>query len=152
MKKNISFYVPAYNAEKTIKDSITSIQNQSILPDEIILIDDCSTDKTVDIVKKELSNIKIIINKENMGLGYNRNLAIKESKNDLVAAIDADVVLDKYWLEKLIIEIEKENVLMCGGKMNEQLLENKINVWRAKYYSQNWGEKMIIKPSISVWL
>ena len=34
-----------------------------------------------------------------MGLGYNRNLAIKESKNDLVAAIDADVVLDKYWLE-----------------------------------------------------
>ena len=146
MKKNISFYVPAYNAEKTIKDSITSIQNQSILPDEIILIDDCSTDKTVDIVKKELSNIKIIINKENMGLGYNRNLAIKESKNDLVAAIDADVVLDKYWLEKLIIEIEKENVLMCGGKMNEQLLENKINVWRAKYYSQNWGERMLTNP------
>ena len=146
MKKNISFYIPAYNAERTIKDSITSIQNQSILPDEIILIDDCSIDKTVKIVKSEFSNIKIIVNKQNMGLGYNRNLGIKESKNDIVAAIDADVILDKYWLEKLMPEIEKKNVSMCGGKMDEYLLNNNINLWRAKYYSQNWGNKLVYNP------
>ena len=146
MKKNISFYVPAYNAERTIKDSITSIQNQSILPDEIILIDDCSIDKTVKIVKSEFSNVKIIVNKQNMGLGYSRNLGIKESKNDIIAAIDADVILDKYWMEKLIHEIEKKNVSMCGGKMDEYLLDNKINLWRAKYYSQNWGNKLVFNP------
>ena len=146
MKKNISFYIPAYNAERTIKDSITSIQNQSILPDEIILIDDCSIDKTVEIVKSEFSNVKIIVNKQNMGLGYNRNLGIKESKNDIVAAIDADVILDKYWLEKLMPEIEKKNVSMCGGKMDEYLLNNSINLWRAKYYSQNWGNKLVSNP------
>ena len=146
MKKNISFYVPAYNAEKTIKESITSIQNQSILPDEIILIDDCSIDKTVKIVKSEFSNVKIIVNKQNMGLGYSRNLGIKESKNDIIAAIDADVILDKYWMEKLIHEIEKKNVSMCGGKMDEYLLDNKINLWRAKYYSQNWGNKLVFNP------
>ena len=146
MKKNISFYIPAYNAERTIEDSIASIQNQSILPDEIILIDDCSTDKTVKIVKSKFSNIKILINKQNMGLGYNRNLGINESKNDIVAAIDADVVLDKYWLEKLMPEIEKKNVSMCGGKMDEYLLNNRINLWRAKYYSQNWGNKLISNP------
>ena len=146
MKKNISFYVPAYNAERTIKDSITSIQNQSILPDEIILIDDCSIDKTVKIVKSEFSNVKIIVNRQNMGLGYSRNLGIKESKNDIIAAIDADVILDKYWMEKLIHEIEKKNVSMCGGKMDEYLLDNKINLWRAKYYSQNWGNKLVFNP------
>ena len=146
MKKNISFYVPAYNAEKTIKESITSIQNQSILPDEIILIDDCSIDKTVKIVKSEFSNVKIIVNRQNMGLGYSRNLGIKESKNDIIAAIDADVILDKYWMEKLIHEIEKKNVSMCGGKMDEYLLDNKINLWRAKYYSQNWGNKLVFNP------
>ena len=146
MKKNISFYVPAYNAEKTIKESITSIQNQSILPDEIILIDDCSIDKTVKIVKSEFSNVKIIVNRQNMGLGYSRNLGIKESKNDIIAAIDADVILDKYWLEKLLHEIEKRNVSMCGGKMDEYLLDNKINLWRAKYYSQNWGNKLVFNP------
>ena len=146
MKKNISFYVPAYNAERTIKDSITSIQNQSILPDEIILIDDCSIDKTVKIVKSEFSNVKIIVNRQNMGLGYSRNLGIKESKNDIIAAIDADVILDKYWLEKLLHEIEKRNLSMCGGKMDEYLLDNKINLWRAKYYSQNWGNKLVFNP------
>ena len=102
MKKNISFYIPAYNAEKTIKESITSIQNQSILVDEIILIDDCSKDKTVEIVRSEFSKIKIIINEENMGLGFNRNLAINEAKNDIVASIDSDVILDKYWVENLL--------------------------------------------------
>jgi len=146
LKKNISFYVPAYNAERTIKDSITSIQNQSILPDEIILIDDCSIDKTVKIVKSEFSNVKIIVNRQNMGLGYSRNLGIKESKNDIIAAIDADVILDKYWLEKLLHEIEKRNLSMCGGKMDEYLLDNKINLWRAKYYSQNWGNKLVFNP------
>ena len=146
MKKNISFYIPAYNAEKTIKKSIISIQNQSITPDEIILIDDCSKDKTVEIARSEFPNIKIFINKENMGLGYNRNSAIDRSRNDIIAAIDADVILDKYWLENLIPEIEKKNILMCGGRMDEQLIENKINLWRAKYYSQNWGNKLVLNP------
>lgn len=146
MKKNISFYIPAYNAERTIKKSITSIYNQSILPDEIILIDDCSKDKTVEIVRSEFPNIKIFINKENMGLGYNRNLALRKARNDIIAAIDADVILDKYWLENLIPEIKKKNVLMCGGRMDEKLIENKINLWRAKYYSQNWGNKLVSNP------
>ncbi len=146
MNNKISFYIPAYNAEKTIKASISSILNQSILPEEIIVIDDCSTDKTVEIVKSEFSNVKIITNKINMGLGYNRNLAIRKSKNNIIGAIDADVVLDKYWLENLMNEIEKENVLMCGGKMIEQLIENKINLWRAKYYSQNWGDDLVLDP------
>ena len=35
---------------------------------------------------------------------------------------------------------------MCGGKMDEYLLKNKINVWRAKYYSQNWGNNLISNP------
>ena len=146
MRKNISFYIPAYNAEKTIKASIRSIENQSIIPDEIIVIDDSSTDGTANIIQSEFSNVKLFINKQNMGLGYNRNLAISKAKNDIVAAIDADVILDKHWLENLMPEIEKKNVLMCGGKMTEQLIENRINLWRAKYYSQNWGDKLVINP------
>ena len=43
-------------------------------------------------------------------------------------------------------EIEKKNVSMCGGKMDEYLLNNKINLWRAKYYSQNWGDKNLENP------
>ena len=94
-KKNVSIYIPAFNAEKTIRDSITSIKNQSYQFDEIIVINDNSNDFTLDIVK-EFKDVNIINNVENKGLGYNRNLGVKNSSHKIIASIDADVVLEKF--------------------------------------------------------
>ena len=143
--ERVSFYIPAYNAQKTIKYAIDSLLAQTYKIDEIILIDDNSSDNTLDIVKK-YNFIKIIKNQYNLGLGYNRNLAIKNCQNEIVGSIDADVELHKNWLEILIKEINKKNIIMCGGKMIEKKIDNQINLWRAKYYSQNWGNKLIIDP------
>jgi len=143
--ERVSFYIPAYNAQKTIKYAIDSLLAQTYKIDEIILIDDNSSDNTLDIVKK-YNFIKIIKNQYNLGLGYNRNLAIKNCQNEIVGSIDADVELHKSWLEILIKEINKKNIIMCGGKMIEKKIDNQINLWRAKYYSQNWGNKLIIDP------
>ena len=144
MSEKISIYIPVFNAEKTIKQSINSIKEQSINVNEIIVIDDNSNDNTKEIIKK-FSDIKIITNKNNMGLGYSRNLGMNESKNDIVGAIDADVVLDKYWLETLLKNLGKNNIVMCGGKMIERI-DNRFNSWRAKYYSQNWGDNNVENP------
>ena len=144
MSEKISIYIPAYNAEKTIEQSINSIKEQSINVNEIIVIDDNSNDNTKEIIKK-FSDIKIITNKNNMGLGYNRNLALNESKNDIVGAIDADVVLDKHWLETLLKNLGKNQIVMSGGKMIEKI-DSKFNSWRSKYYSQNWGDKDLENP------
>ena len=143
--ERVSFYIPAYNAQKTITYAIDSLLAQTYKIDEIILIDDNSSDNTLDIVKK-YNFIKIIKNQYNLGLGYNRNLAIKNCQNEIVGSIDADVELHKSWLEILIKEINKKNIIMCGGKMIEKKIDNQINLWRAKYYSQNWGNKLIIDP------
>ena len=144
-KEKVSIYIPAYNAEKTIKYCIESVVNQSKKFDEIIVIDDKSTDNTLKILE-EFSNINIIKNNTNMGLGYNRNLGMKISSNSIVASIDADVVLNTRWLEIMINNISKNHNTMFGGKMTEKLIENKFNAWRAKYYSQNWGKKFIFNP------
>ena len=144
-KEKVSIYIPAYNAEKTIKDCIESVVNQTKKFDEIIVIDDKSTDNTLKILE-EFSNINIIKNNTNMGLGYNRNLGIKISSNNIVASIDADVVLSTRWLEIMINNISKNHNTMFGGKMTEKLIENKFNAWRAKYYSQNWGNKLLSNP------
>ena len=144
-KEKVSIYIPAYNAENTIRESIESIFKQTLKFDEIIVIDDNSTDGTNKIVK-EYKNINLIKNETNKGLGYNRNLGIKNSSNNIIASIDADVVLNDMWLEVMIEYFEKNQNLMCGGKMSEKLIENKYNAWRAKYYSQNWGDKDIINP------
>ena len=146
MSDKVSIYIPAYNAEKTIEKSIKSIKDQTYSVDEIIIIDDKSSDNTIEIVN-QFKDIILVKNEKNMGLGFTRNLAIKKSSNEIVAAIDADVVLDKHWLEILMKNLNKEKVVMCGGKMTEKSVENRINKWRAKYYSQNWGNENIINPS-----
>ena len=145
MNYKVTIYIPAFNAEKTIEDSIRSIQNQSLTFDEIIVVDDNSSDNTSEIVKK-FHNIKLIKNSKNMGLGFNRNLAIKNSKNEIVAGIDADVVLDKFWLENILKNFEKDKIIMIGGKMIEKNFNNKFNSWRSRYYSQNWGDRNILNP------
>ena len=136
--KSVSIYIPAYNAEKTIRNSLQSIKNQTIPFDEIIVIDDNSTDFTKNIVK-EFNNVNIISNSVNKGLGYNRNLGVKTSSHQIVTSIDADVVLEKDWLEIMIKNFEQHQDFICGGKMIEELTKNRFNAWRAKYYSQNWG-------------
>ncbi len=144
-KEKVSIYIPAYNAENTIKKCINSVINQSEKFDEIIVIDDNSIDNTLKILK-EFKHIKIIENKRNMGLGHNRNLGIKASSNSIVASIDADVVLNTKWLEIMIKNMSRYENTMFGGKMTEKLIENNFNAWRAKYYSQNWGDKNLENP------
>ena len=145
MSEKVSVYIPAYNAEKTIEHSIYSIKNQSYAVNEIIVIDDNSSDKTSEIVN-QFKDITLIKNQKNMGLGFSRNLAIKKSSNEIVASIDSDVTLDKNWLEILLNNLNKNQIVMCGGKMEEKFIENKINAWRAKYYSQNWGTDDMLNP------
>ena len=145
MSEKISLYIPAYNAEKTIEFSINSVLEQSIKIDEVIVINDSSKDNTLNILKK-YPEIKIINNNKQCGLGFSRNKAIEESKNEIIANIDSDVVLDKHWLEILLKQLNQKNIGMCGGNMKEKLIQNKYNSWRSKYYSQNWGVKDLIKP------
>ena len=143
--KSVSIYIPAYNAEKTIKHSLESIKNQTYQFDEIIVINDNSTDFTKNVVK-EFNDVNIINNSNNKGLGYNRNLGMKSSSHQIVASIDADVVLEKNWLEVMIQNFKQSENIICGGKMIEELIQNKFNAWRAKYYSQNWGNKSFENP------
>ena len=145
MSIEVSFYIPVFNGEKTIQNCLDSILNQSVKVNEIIVINDASKDNTKNILEK-YSSVKIIENENNKGLGYCRNIGIKNSKNNIVASIDADVVLDKFWLEILLNEITRNDIKMCGGNMIEKLINNEYNLWRAKHYSQNWGNKDLLNP------
>ena len=144
--EKVSIYIPTYNAEKTIKESIESFYVQSVAFDEVIIINDFSNDKTGEILKT-FPKIKIFNNNKNRGLGYCRNFAMDQVSNNIVASIDADVVLDKYWLEKILSSLYRNDVVMAGGNLKEKLINNKYNLWRAKYYKQNWGDKSIMNPS-----
>lgn len=103
-KKNadlVSIIMPAYNAEKTISDSIDSVINQKYQNWELIVTDDCSTDRTLDILReyaKKDKRIKVISSKTNRGPALSRNSSISSSNGMFIAFLDSD---DLWLPEKL---------------------------------------------------
>ena len=76
---DISIYVPVYNGEKTIEKCVNSILNQTLKPKNILIINDCSNDSTLEILKGYGDKIKIYNNTKNKGVSFCRNLAINKS-------------------------------------------------------------------------
>jgi len=89
----VSIIIPTFNSEKFISEAILSVQKQSYLNWEIILIDDCSTDATLSIVSKIALNEKRIKHFKlavNSGTGVARNAALASAKGKYIAFLDAD--------------------------------------------------------------
>ena len=92
-KPKVSIVIPVYNGEKYVRNVLRSIQIQSLKEVEIIFVDDKSTDKSVEQIlnyQKEDPRIKLIKNKKNRGILYNRMYGALQSKGEYVAFIDVD--------------------------------------------------------------
>jgi len=104
----VSIVMPAYNAAKTIEESIQSVLQQTFSDWELIIINDCSTDNTAQIIDKYCvkdSRIICLLNEQNSGVAASRNNAIKVAKGEWIAFLDADDIWDKTKLEKQIVQI-----------------------------------------------
>lgn len=108
----LSVIIPNYNNELTIKNTIDSILNSTYKDIEIIIIDDCSTDKSVEIIKNLYENnpfVKLYINDKNEGTFYGRNKGILLSNGYYIANVDGDDMIHPDKLSFEITELEKEN-------------------------------------------
>lgn len=95
----------AYNSEGTIDDSVLSIVNQRYKEWELLLVNDCSSDSTLDIMEQYAINeprIKIINNEKNIGLTASLNKAINVSNGEFIARLDSDDIADPDRLTKQI--------------------------------------------------
>ena len=105
MSPLISIIIPYYKKKKFFKNTIKSVLKQSHKNFEIILIYD-DIDKTelpfVKLTLRKIKNVKIIINKKNLGAGYSRNIGIKKSKSRLISFLDSDDTWHKDKLKKQI--------------------------------------------------
>lgn len=146
MNYDYSIYIPAYNAENTIIHCLNSIINQKIKPNEILVINDGSTDNTLNKLSNFEKNIKIINNQENLGLSKSMNIANQNLTSRFIAKIDADVELDPLWSKLMLEKMQTNKITLIGGKMYEKYIENPYNFWRSIRLKQNWGEKDIDNP------
>lgn len=108
----ISIIMAAYNAEKTIGHSISSVLDQTYPNFELLVVNDCSTDGTEKLVESfaaKDSRVRLISNEKNSGVSYTRKHGLEEAKGEWIAILDSDDAWAPEKLEKQIALQEKTN-------------------------------------------
>lgn len=108
----ISIIMAAYNAEKTIEQAINSVSSQTYTNFELLVVNDCSKDRTVELVKDIVakdSRVRLISNVKNSGVSYTRKHGLEEAKGDWIAILDSDDAWEPEKLEKQIVLQRRTN-------------------------------------------
>ena len=131
----VSVIVPAYNEEKSINDTINEIikvlkKNNLYKGSEIIVIDDGSTDKTNEVVRKK--DVILLTNPTNMGYGYSLKKGITKAKNETIIITDADMTYPFSSIPEMLKEKEKGFDLVVGARTG-------------KYYRQSIIKRILRK-------
>jgi len=112
MPLKVSIIIPIYNAVNYIEFTLKSIMNQSFTNYEVIIVDDCSTDGSLDVIYRFSdcdSRIKVILLDENSGPAVARNAAIKAANGRYIAFLDADDLWFPKKLEKQLAFMDANN-------------------------------------------
>ena len=122
METLVSIITPVYNAEKYLEETILSVINQSYKNWELLLIDDCSTDKSYEIIQEYLKidkRIKYLKNERNSGPAITRNRGLENSKGEYIAFLDSDDFWKEDKLKNQINFMKENNIFMCHGIIND---------------------------------
>ena len=118
-KIETSIIIPVYNAEKTINKCLESVLNQTYKNYEVIIINDGSTDKSLDVIKQffcinSVDDNWYIIDNENQGVSVSRNEGIIKAKGEYIAFLDSDDSWSEEKLEKQLLFIKEKKINILG--------------------------------------
>ena len=125
----ISVVIPVYNEEKHITQCIDALIHNTRRPDEILLADGGSSDRTLMLASK-FSEVTILDNPRKTAAA-GRNVGIRHAKGDIIAFTDGDCIVEKNWLEEIEKAFIKYELDGLGGKVTTAPFENK--------YEKYWG-------------
>lgn len=145
----VSLICTVKNEESSIRELLDSILNQTVLPDEIIIVDGGSTDNTVPIIKEYIKKgapIRLIV-AEGVNIAQGRNIAIKHAKNGIIASTDGGCVLDKNWLYEITRPFYEDETCDVVIGWYESLAETKFEeiVAELTYPKLKWVKKNLHK-------
>jgi GT2 family glycosyltransferase len=139
---SVSAIIPTWNRADLLKSILTNLGSQRRIPDQIIVIDNGSTD-TSQLIAREFG-VDLIVFPENRGFATAVNEGIRRATGDWILIVNNDVVLEPDWLERLLTSAERENAPFAVGKllrptgMNEidgswDLVSRAAYAWRCGY-------------------
>jgi GT2 family glycosyltransferase len=133
---HVTIIIPNYNGAKLITNCLRSVLQTNYPNFNVIIVDDGSTDESVELIKTEFrkeSRIQIIQNPKNMGVAYSRNKALQFAQGELIAFLDNDTEVEPNWLielvktiqtdqkigavQSLIFDIDNRKKIQCAGRL-----------------------------------
>jgi glycosyltransferase involved in cell wall biosynthesis len=136
---DVSVVIPTYNAEKSIATLLESIVEQDQKPGEIIVIDDCSTDKTTSIVRG--FPVRLLIQEKNGGPAKARNRGVKEAIGKVIMFLDADTLLCNGSFRAMLVGFErKEDIHGQNGVCHESPLNRGWSVSYKAAVERSWAD------------
>ena len=153
-----SVIIPTYNRSNYILDAINSVNNQSFKNIELIIVDDASSDDTINKIENLNLSVpyKIIKNKQNYGVSKSRNIGVSNSKGDYIAFLDSDDLWekDKLFKQNAFFE-DNQNIYICHTnekwlKNNKHLNQKKIHKKQAGFFFERSLERCMVSPSAVV--
>ena len=136
----ISVIVPVYNVEKYLEECLDSIKNQTFNDIEVILVNDGSTDNSLEICERYCSQDPRfhLINQENKGQSIASNIGVAESRGELIVFIDSDDIVKIDLLEKLINYISDGiDIVECNKTENFECLNEEEKEIKIKDFESN---------------
>ncbi len=144
-----SVIVPTHNREKSLKECILALLNQSFDDYEIIIVDDGSSDGTPQMIKglqKEHKNLRYLRQK-NMGPGIARNNGVKNARGKIVVFTDDDCIAERTWLKEMVDSFKKENIGVVGGGYIFHEEKGLIGLWQSCNVKRGISEGRLKDPS-----
>jgi len=128
MATKVSIIVITYNAKDDLKECLASLENQNYNEKEILVINDASTDDTLNFLKhyktQTSMEMTVISNERNLGVAGARNVGIQHAGGDIIAFMDSDCVADPNWVLELVKEFKHKDIAAVGGSIFDGHISN----------------------------
>lgn len=142
-KPQVSVVIPAFNEEGYLSKALGGLINQNVKPDEVIIVDNNSVDKTKEIALSYAKKFKnkgikyIVVKEEKPGSSYARNKGFFMAKSPIIASMDADTIPHRNWIGNIIRHFDKNDSVAVTGitiiKDSSNLIEYLSNTNWYKY-------------------
>ena len=134
-QKKISVIIPSHDSCEFIEDTLISLDNQILKPNEIIIIDEDKNNRLKKIIDKKFNYLNIVFIRNNLKLhpGNNRNAGVAIAKNEIIAFLDIKTIPEKNWLSEGWKKLTNENYEVVFGL--------------TKYISNSYFQKILLYSS-----
>ena len=146
----VSVVIPNYNYGRFLESTLMAIEEQTYPSCEVIVVDDGSTDNSVDLVRNRFPKVKLVV-QNNKGVNSARNAGIKFAQGDLIALCDADDLWLPTKLQKQVPLFSKLDTILVGSQV-EQFVENSGDVVIIRAQSRGNLRRKYMRAPGTAWI